>query len=342
MRYVLDFGAVNAGQTPPGFGWFRDAQTHADLPAPTIFAETAPAWTYYFDFTFPPGTSPNTTAIEYGVTLNGVGLTDVISNAPVAPTQAQPLSNSGAGGPQTLAQLRDLIRSESDTENDPNITDPELTIWINQSRFRLYGKLVTAFGEDYYVSKAQFTTDGINQAVPLPDGILYGGAAPFFKGELLEVIQGSGASPQAPISLRKFMLRAKNRFNHPQALVASPSFFPRYRIVGSNIEFNILPAAGLVCRLWYAPKLSQLVQDADVADDMNGWLEFVVLDCVIKAIGKQERDASLHVARKSELTMELEREIANRDLGEPNTVVETENEGGPFGMPVGGAFGGYY
>jgi hypothetical protein len=414
MRYVLDFGADNAGLTPPVFGWFRDAFTHVDLPKPTIFQSGGTALTYYFDYDFPVPTSPTTTAVEYGVTLNGVGLTDAIAQpgfvptrfyldfgstngnqappaftwyrdavtkAPITPpaltANAAPAWNyffdavfptgttaieygitlngveltdvidapavtTGAGGAMTLAQLRDLIRSESDTEDDPNISDPVLTSWINQSRFRLYGKLVTAFGEDYYVSKAQIALDGTTQSVPLPDGTLYGGAPAFFKGELLEVIQGNGASPTTPISLKKFNLRAKNRFNHPQAFIGAPSFFPRYRIVGSNLEFNVLPSAGLTCQLWYAPKLLPLVADADIAEDWNGWLEFVVVDCVIKALSKQERDATVPAARKTELTAELDHEIANRDLGEPNTVIETDGEGaGPFGMGS-GAFGGGY
>src|ERR1700674_981079 len=104
MRYFLDFGSNNGNLTPPTFGWFRDATTHAAIPPPALFPSAAPAWTYYFDFTFPIPLFPLTTAIDYGISLNGVGLTDVISNVPAALTQAQPLSTFGSGGPQTLAQ----------------------------------------------------------------------------------------------------------------------------------------------------------------------------------------------------------------------------------------------
>lgn len=337
MRYFLDFGVINGNQTPPTFAWFRDAATGAAIAAPLIVADPAPAWTYHFDFTFPPGTSPSTTSIGYGVALNGTGLTDVISNAPVQPTQAQPLSTVGAGGALTLTQIIARIRQQSDTENDPHISDAEITDWFNESRFELYGKLVTSFGDDYYVSKAQFTTDGVNTAYALPDGVLYGGALPYFKGELLEAIGGVGtASPVTPISLTKFNLREKNRFSHPFVVVASRGFLPRYRPVGSNIELWPLPNAGIQLQLWYAPRLSILVNPSDVADDMNGWLSLPIVDCVIKCIAKQERDPSIHIGRKLGIETRLDAEIKDRDLGEPNTVTMTEGDGsGPFGAGSG-------
>lgn len=327
MRYYLDFGSSNGNLTPPVFGWFRDASTHAAIAPPAIFASAAPSWTYYFDFTFPPASSPTTTAIDYGVTLGSVGLTDVISNAPVSPSQAQPLSNTGAGGVQTLSQLRDLIRSESDTENDPHITDAELTTWINQSRLRLYDKVIAAFGEDYYTAQATITTDGVNTQFQLPDGIAYSSAPPFYKGQMLEVVSGGGVSANAPVTLDRFNLREKNRYQVPFSLGPSPTTLPRYRIMGSNPGNIVFTAAvaGLVCKLWYAPKLTALVNDADVADDFCGWSELVVVDCVIKALGKQERDAGLAITRKAELIADIERAVANRDIGEPNVVVTTDD-----------------
>jgi hypothetical protein len=412
-RYVLDFGSSNGGLTPPAFGWFRDAATHAALPPPAIYASASPAWTYYFDYSFPVPTSPLTTTIEYGVTLAGVGLTDAFSVPGYTPTRfyldfgrlngnrtppvfswyrdavtkvavappaltanAAPAWNyyfdavfpsgttsiefgislaftslsevisagqatGGQGGAMTLLALRNLVRQESDTENDPHIGEAELTSWINQSRFRLYDKLITMFGDHYYVAQAQFTTDGQGNSFPLPDGTLYGGAPPFYKGELLEAVSGGNVQPNAPITLNKFNLREKNRYMRPLSILAVPNMFPRYDIVGSNIIFTPLPSGGLVCNLWYAPKLSLLVNDTDVADDWSGWLEMVVVDCAIKAIGKQERDATLLVARKQEIVAEIEAAARNRNLGDPNTVIVTEGESGPFGgMPPNGSWGG--
>lgn len=247
--------------------------------------------------------------------------------------------DNGPGGPRSLASLRDMVREETDTENDEHVSDPELNRYINNSRYRLYDKLIMSFGDDYFTAQAQFTTDGINSQFRLPDGVLYGGALPYYKGELVEAISGGNIPSNSPVTLLPFNLREKNRFQRPLSMLAAPSMFPRYRIMGSNpgnIIFTPLPSAGLVVNLWYAPKLPPLVADGDVADDFSGWLELVVVDAAIKVLGKQERDATLMVARKRGLIEEIEAAAANRNLADPNTVVMTEGDNYPFG---GGGFG---
>ncbi len=75
-RYVLDFGSGNGGLTPPTFGYFVNATTGGALTPPTVFARSAPAWTYYFDYDFPVGVQ----VAEFGITLVGVALSDEIWN----------------------------------------------------------------------------------------------------------------------------------------------------------------------------------------------------------------------------------------------------------------------
>lgn len=257
-------------------------------------------------------------------------LADASTPIPAGPT------DGSAGGPSSLASLRTRIRQESDTENDGHIQDTELTTWINQSRFRLYAKLVTSFGDDYFNAKAQITTDGVNTEFAMPNGALYSAAPAFFKGALVELISGYGATTSRPIPLKRLNLREKNRFSQPFGVAIPPTVYPRYRIMGETLLLWPLPTSGLVVQLWYAPKLTPLAADSDVADDWSGWLELVVVDCCIKVLAKQERDASIFIARKAELVAEIDAEKANRDLGEPNTVQMTEEVGFP---PFGGMGG---
>lgn len=247
-------------------------------------------------------------------------------------------TDNGPGGPRSLSSLRTLIRQEADLVNSQFVTDAELNTYINQSRYRLYDKLIISFGDDYFVSTATITTDGVNTSFALPDGTLYSAAPVFYKGGLVEVVSGSGVQPNQPVTLRRYNLRDKNRFNMPMVTVGSP-FWPRYRFLDGNIVFDRLPVSGLGVKLWYAPKLSPLVSDSDVADDWSGWLELVVVDCCIKCRLKEESDISGFAARKAELVAEIDEAKGNRDLGEPNTVAETESIG-PFGAP--GPFNGNY
>jgi len=252
-----------------------------------------------------------------------------------------PLGFYGYGGEMALSQLMALARQESDTEIDEHISDDELVMYLNQSRLELYDLLLLSFGEDYYTASADITTNGIDQLFPLPNGILYGAAAPFYKGLLVEAraLGNIGSNQPVWITLLKFNFHEKNRYNLINQALVTGYMWPRYRLHGANIMFQPLPQAGLYVRLWYAPKLKPMVALTDVADDWGGWLEYVVVDAAIKCVMKQERDPSGLILRRNALAQRVTTAAANRDLGEPNTVTETQPGG--YGALGGGPFGGY-
>jgi len=331
VRTVMGFGSANAGMTPSVL-YYSDLLTGVNLTQPTVYSGSAGL--YYFDSTWSLYPS-STQTVQYSVQVAGIQFSNTQNRPP-----SQPAATTG--GISTLSSLRTAIRQQSDTENDPHIQDSELNAWINASYLELYGLLVTAYGEDYFSAQASITTDGVNQNFPLPDGNLYNGAPRFFKGMLAEIIQGPSVTPYAPVTLRPFNLHEKNRYNLPgYAFSVGPFLYPRYRLNGSTIMFTPVPQGGLVVRLWYAPALSPLVYDTDVANDLNGWLELVIVDGCIKAMGKQERDAGLFVARKNALIQRIREEAANRNLADPNTVTETDPVT-PFGSPAGPWGGGGY
>src|SRR5512147_2207490 len=81
MRYILDFGSVNAGQVPT-FTLFADSDTLGALaPQPTIVEESQGI--YYFDITWP---YLGADAITFKAVCNGIELSDVISETPLAAT----------------------------------------------------------------------------------------------------------------------------------------------------------------------------------------------------------------------------------------------------------------
>jgi hypothetical protein len=258
--------------------------------------------------------------------VNGVGQS--LWSAPFEAAQSLP-SVVGYGGATTLAGIRLNAQREADMEADPHVSTDEWNAWINASRFELYDLLITRFGEDYYTARAQMTTDG-NDYLPLPDGSLYGGAPPFYKSTLVEALTGAGV--MTPVTLLQFNLREKNRYNFPLYATTAGFMLPRYRFVGDRIIFTPKPATGIVVQVWYAPKLAPLVNDTDGAEDWSGWLEYAVVDAAIKALGKQERDASLLMSRKKDLKDRIELAAQNRNPGEPNTVSET-NTDSLFGVP---------
>lgn len=154
-----------------------------------------------------------------------------------------------------LADLRADIRSRTDTENDPHISDVDLNRWAWAGYGDLYDQLITMFGDDYFMAtSAQITTDGQTQLYPLP--------ADFYKLFLCELQNSMGASLNnsvpAWLTMQPFQLREKNKYN----LINFASYLGylniRYRLNGSNIMFAPLPQGGQVVRLWYAPRLVPL------------------------------------------------------------------------------------
>jgi hypothetical protein len=69
---------------------------------------------------------------------------------------------------------------------------------------------------------------------------------------------------------------------------------------------------------------------ATTIDGINGGDEFVILDCAIKAMAKQEADASLLVAQFADLKQRITKMLANRNAGDPMCI------SGGFGRAEGG------
>jgi hypothetical protein len=105
-----------------------------------------------------------------------------------------------------------------------------------------------------------------------------------------------------------------------------------------------IPSSGQTIRVWYAPRLSYLLNDADVFDGVSGWEEYIVVDCCIKALAKEESDTSVFMAQKAALLQRIEEAAANRDIGEPETVSDSKRRNFAWGDPGdngGGIAGGW-
>jgi hypothetical protein len=118
----------------------------------------------------------------------------------------------------------------------------------------------------------------------------------------------------------------------------------RYRLNGNTLMFIPTPSAGQTFTVWYIPRVNQLLQDTDMADGVNGWIEYIITDAAIKAMQKQEADVSVLMAQKQMLKQRIEESAMNRDAGQPDTISPTRSWGGRNGGgwgPGDGAFGGF-
>lgn len=313
----------------------------------------------------------------------------------------------------TVQDLIQQIRSESDQQNSGFVSDLDIATFINNSGKELYDILIGAYGNDYNMAPpANFTTDNINDKFPLPDGVLTFNdnngnpyiAPPFYK--LSGVDLQLGATPQSYVTLRFFPFGERNKFAVPNFSSFYGFTNMRYRLFGNQIWFTPLPAAGLTLRLWYSPRMPNIVSSfivngtidtstlttidlltpqvnqnifgpgipantiitaiptpgtltlsqnitapivnqvvqvfsyTQVLDCFNGWEEYIICDCSIKILGKEESDATVMGARKAALLQRIQSIAENRDQGAPGRTVDVMgnfyNNGGDGSQNDGG------
>lgn len=206
----------------------------------------------------------------------------------------------------TLAQIRTQARQRADMEISQFVTDSELTNYVNSSIAELYDILVSRF-EDYYILDTTATVANGADTIALP--------ADFYKLKGLDYDVGGGQYE----TVRSFQFVERNE-------TYDPGFgtFPRmrYRVLGSVLKLTPPDFAPGDYRIWYIPRFTALVNDADTFDGINGWTEYVIVDCAIKMLNKEESDASAFREQKQKLLDRIEAMATDRDAGEPQTIVD--------------------
>lgn len=209
----------------------------------------------------------------------------------------------------TLGELRLRAKQASDMVNSNFVTETEWNYYISNSYAELFDILVGKF-EDYYLADPYLVTiPGSESSFELPDD--------FYKMRGLDRSLGGGEY----YTLHPFTFERRNRRAISDVYRGT---FPivQYRIMGNNVIVSPDDQASGAYRLWYVPKYSQLTDDADEVNGVNGYEEYIIVDAAIKALRKEESDVSVYLAQKQALLARIEAIAANRDAGECETVTD--------------------
>lgn len=252
-------------------------------------------------------------------------------------------------GEMTLSQIRLSAQQRADRVNSNFVTQPEWRTYINQAMFELYDLLVTVYEDLYVADPVQFISDGVKYLYPLPNGSnsFQSGInpavtltpRPFYK--LLGVDQSVNNAPNAYITLKKFNFIRRNDYIFPNTSSSLYGVFnPEYRLLGNNqIEFIPTPSANQSFRIWYVPRLKELLLETDTSDiGISGWIEYVIVRAAKYALDKEESDTTKLDQQLIFLKARIEETAANRDIGLPDTISSTRNSSG-WGNGSGGFFG---
>lgn len=256
-------------------------------------------------------------------------------------------------GEMSLSSIRLAAQQRADRVNSNFVTNAEWRAYINQSMFELYDILVTLY-EDYYVAQpVQFTTNGTLNQYKLPDGTLQflnpntnatGVARPYYK--LLGVDMALNSAPNGYVTVNKFNFIDRNRFVYPNTASTIYGVFNcQYRQMGNYLEFIPTPSGNQSFRVWYIPRLIELLQETDTTDiGVSGWTEYIIVKAAYYALTKEESDTSSLVMQLQALTDRITSSAANRDAGQADTISDTRSGGwgrGGAGGGFNGASGGF-
>jgi hypothetical protein len=302
----------------------------------TYSVVATPVVNYYLDST----PTVNTLYYYRVASVNSDGTSGYTPGQGVVPTISGNLS---------LASLRLSAFQRADRVGTQFVSLPEANFFINQSAFELYDLLTTLY-EDYYVAQpAYFTTDGSTYQFPLPNGIIeftnQSGstyvAPPFYK--LLGVDLGLNNAPNGFVTVKRFNFIDRNKYVFPNTASTIYGVFNlQYRLVGNNLEFIPVPSGNQPIRIWYIPRLTELLKDTDVLDGINGWTQYVIIRAAKYILDKEESDTSKLDSELAYLTKRIEESGMNRDAGQADTISDTRGNYGvssqwcPAGFPGGG------
>lgn len=255
-------------------------------------------------------------------------------------------------GQINLGYLRYMSQLRSDKLTSLYLTTDEWNFNLNQSALELYDILNNHYGDDYFFAPALLISLTGAEYYPIPNGSNYSAAPALYKLNGIDAnVSGASTGPNAgwvPLARSNWSDRDRYTSWPGQAGALNNIYQMSYRQMGSNIF--LFPAnQSMLIRVWYIPILTQMLQDADMMPfSISGWSEYVIVDCAMKAMIKEESLEKWNAlqASKDRLLERIEVTAANRDVGQPNTISNFRatmgdpgfsNWGSGFG---GGGFGG--
>lgn len=200
-----------------------------------------------------------------------------------------------------MASTRTFLELQTSVYNDGDlrlVRHPLATVkvWINQGVKELYNLLVNA-NQDLYMDSDDITVTA--------GTIEYSLDAEFFKSLGVDKLLSTGKYA----AIRRF-----NNADRNQRVEL------RYRIMGSKLRLSGPDDWSGTLRHWFIPAATALSDDTDTFDGINGFEDYVINYCLIKAKTKDDEDLGELPGIKKDLEQKIKDTMQDRDEGEPDQV----------------------
>jgi hypothetical protein len=268
--------------------------------------------------------------------VNGANVSAYSATYPVSITPCLP-------GQCNLGYLRYQAQLRSDKLNSQYLTMDEWNININQSMKELGDILTTKFGDNYFLAPPLIIPLTGLEYYPLPDGSNYPNALGVPAPAMYKIsgvsanISGAAPGPNAgwvPLPRFNWSDREKYTTFPGQAGALNNIFQMAYREMGQNL--HLIPSnQNQLIKVWYVPILPDLLADTDMlVFGFNGWWEYIIDDCAMKAMVKEEslEKWTALAQNKAQLIERIETTAANRDVDQINSVSNTRQTVGDPGF----------
>lgn len=193
----------------------------------------------------------------------------------------------------SLLQLRTWARELSDTENDPNITDSELTALANRHLTEVFDRLVDSGPADYYAATTQITTSSGVIEYPLEVN---------FRNLV-------GVYVRETSDIRRQLLPMGNTARS------------RYKA----------PTGSWTVDIEYIPTAPELEADGDTFDGVSGFEELIANLMAKDVMLKREADVSSVLACIARQDARIASRARSRDKGNPKRITDLDDiYGSPY------------
>jgi len=218
----------------------------------------------------------------------------------------------------TLKDLRNAIRNRGKWART-DISDNQLTEWINVAQGALVD-LICSYDPSYYLTEYCGVLVPNNESYDLP--------ADFYKAVAVscEFSLYSGANPDLfdgyyalqQCTWAEYRDRTTNTFDGPGQAGLNTTML-RWTIRGPKIYFTPTPgdpwADGYKFRLDYIAKPTALTDPADTISFPNNWIEWLILECSVKAATFVGTDPQAYMVQQQRMEERIAK-FASRDISE--------------------------
>lgn len=208
----------------------------------------------------------------------------------------------------TFLDLRNLVLYWLDDLNAGYFTPQQVNVWLNNAQYELQ-KLLLQANENYYLECVQTTLITNQTDYVLPDD--------FMKLHRLEMVV-SGVPPQEnKLSLSWITLNQQDLLGNQQG---QPQF---YTIKKNRLILFTAPDQPYILRLYYSPRVTQMVLDTDVPNAPAHYHEYIAVLATRDGLLKDMRDIAAITAKLNYYEAMLKNDAQERNQDAPRSIVST-------------------